>query len=75
MPGHDAQEKYINLIFETINHNSLFFVLKVLKVVKVVKVVKVAKVVKVKVFQVIKTFLVPSFCLTFKHFLCCSLGQ
>ena len=30
--------------------------------------VKVAKVVKVKVFQVIKTFLVPSFCLTFRHF-------
>ena len=40
--------------------------------VKVVKVVKVAKVVKVKeceFFKFLKTFLVPSFCLTFRHFL------
>ena len=39
--------------------------------VKVVKVVKVAKVVKVKeceFFKFLKTFLVPSFCLTFRHF-------
>ena len=39
--------------------------------VKVVKVVKVAKVVKVKeceFFKFLKTFLVPSFFLTFRHF-------
>ena len=36
--------------------------------VKVVKVVKVAKVVKVKEREFFKTFLVPSFCMTFRHF-------
>ena len=44
--------------------------------VKVVKVVKVAKVVKVKeceFFKFLKTFLVPSFCLTFRHFFIFSL--
>ena len=30
--------------------------------------VKVVKVARVKVFQFFKTFLVPSFCLTFRHF-------